>query len=112
MNISRTRFPEVDSPPSQIMPQSRPAKLSATHVESEREFESWDGVRLFYRAWHPNAGPSDRAVILFHRGHEHSGRWHDVIEKLALADFSFFAWDARGHGAERREERVRGFARC
>jgi alpha-beta hydrolase superfamily lysophospholipase len=52
---------------------------------------------LFYRAWLPEQN-TDRAVILFHRGHEHSGRWQDVVDKLDLADFALFAWDARGHG--------------
>jgi len=51
---------------------------------------------LFYRAW-PNPG-SKKGVILVHRGHEHSGRLVDVVENLGIADASFFAWDARGHG--------------
>ena len=29
-----------------------------------------DGTELFYRAWLP-ATPTDKALILFHRGHEH-----------------------------------------
>ena len=41
---------------------------------------------------------TNRAVILFHRGHEHSGRWQDVVDRLDLPDFALFAWDARGHG--------------
>ena len=51
---------------------------------------------LFYRHWpSPDA---KRAVILVHRGHEHSGRLADVVEGLGITDASFFAWDARGHG--------------
>ncbi|HCK82624.1 MAG TPA: bifunctional alpha/beta hydrolase/class I SAM-dependent methyltransferase [Candidatus Competibacter sp.] len=64
---------------------------------SEQSFRSWDGVELFYRAWLPQPN-TDRAVILFHRGHEHSGRWQDAVDKLDLPDFALFAWDARGHG--------------
>ena len=37
-------------------------------------------------------------MILFHRGHEHSGRWQETVELLALEDVAVFAWDARGHG--------------
>src|SRR5437660_11980863 len=58
---------------------------------------SWDGPRLFYRAWLP-AAAAVRALLLFHRGHEHSGRWQEVVERLALDDVAIFAWDARGHG--------------
>ena len=65
--------------------------------DQDHSFRSWDGVELFYRAWLPESN-TDRAVILFHRGHEHSGRWQDVVDKLDLADFALFAWDARGHG--------------
>jgi len=60
--------------------------------------QTWDGTELFYRAWLPKKA-SKKAIILFHRGHEHSARWQDVIEKLNLPNFNFFAWDARGHGS-------------
>lgn len=56
-----------------------------------------DGAELFYRAWLP-ATPTDKALILFHRGHEHSGRWQETVEALGLEDVAVFAWDARGHG--------------
>ncbi len=58
---------------------------------------SWDGAELFYRAWIP-AEPTEKALLLFHRGHEHSGRWSEVVEMLDLPDVAIFAWDARGHG--------------
>jgi alpha-beta hydrolase superfamily lysophospholipase/SAM-dependent methyltransferase len=63
----------------------------------EQTFETWDGVRLFYRAWLPSK-PANKAWILFHRGHEHSARWRETVEKLGLEDAAIFAWDARGHG--------------
>jgi alpha-beta hydrolase superfamily lysophospholipase len=59
--------------------------------------QSWDGQELFYRSWIPRA-PTDKALLLFHRGHEHSGRWRETVELLALEDVAVFAWDARGHG--------------
>ena len=64
---------------------------------TEQTFETWDGVNLFYRAWLPSK-PTTKALVLFHRGHEHSARWQETVEKLALEDIAIFAWDARGHG--------------
>jgi len=64
---------------------------------TEQTFASWDGAELFYRAWLPN-GPTKKAVLLFHRGHEHSGRWQETVDLLGLNDIPIFAWDARGHG--------------
>lgn len=64
---------------------------------SEHRMTTWDGATLFYRAWRP-ATPAKRALVLFHRGHEHSGRFEEFVEGLALDDVAVFAWDARGHG--------------
>jgi alpha-beta hydrolase superfamily lysophospholipase/ubiquinone/menaquinone biosynthesis C-methylase UbiE len=36
--------------------------------------------------------------MLFHRGHEHGGRWQHVVDALNMEDVAVFAWDARGHG--------------
>ena len=55
------------------------------------------GAELFYRTWLP-AKPTDKALLLFHRGHEHSARWQETVEALGLEDVAVFAWDARGHG--------------
>src|SRR5207237_3122270 len=81
----------------------------------ERTFTTWDGQDLFYRAWLPEINaetissrarvsmpnrlpPIRKALLLFHRGHEHSGRWQETVEALGLRDVAIFAWDARGHG--------------
>src|SRR5438034_8076952 len=64
---------------------------------TEHAMTSWDGVELFYRAWIPREA-TDQAILLFHRGHEHSGRWQQTVESLGLKDIAVFAWDARGHG--------------
>jgi alpha-beta hydrolase superfamily lysophospholipase/SAM-dependent methyltransferase len=64
---------------------------------TEHAMTSWDGTELFYRAWIP-CEPSDKAILLFHRGHEHSGRWQQIVDLFALKDIAVFAWDARGHG--------------
>ena len=63
----------------------------------ERVFHSFDDTQMFYRLWDA-PGRRDRAIVLFHRGHEHSGRWQDVVDRLGLPDVPIFAWDARGHG--------------
>src|SRR6266545_3599712 len=64
---------------------------------TERTFTSWDGAELFYRSWIPNRA-MEKALLLFHRGHEHSGRWQETVDSLDLDDVAIFAWDARGHG--------------
>ena len=64
---------------------------------AERTMTSWDGTELFYRAWMP-AKPTGQALLLFHRGHEHSGRWQETVDSLRLDGVAIFAWDARGHG--------------
>src|SRR5438128_4368606 len=56
-----------------------------------------DGANLFYRAWLPER-PSTKALLLFHRGHEHSGRWEETVAALSLDGVTVFAWDQRGHG--------------
>lgn len=64
---------------------------------TESSFVSQDGAALHYRHW-PAVGESNQALILFHRGHEHSGRWQESVDALALEQLHVFAWDARGHG--------------
>ncbi|MEO8026353.1 MAG: bifunctional alpha/beta hydrolase/class I SAM-dependent methyltransferase [Bryobacteraceae bacterium] len=66
-------------------------------VPEEAFFPAMDGTRLFYRHW-PAANPTGKAIVLLHRGHEHSGRFQHVVDELDLPTFDMFAWDARGHG--------------
>jgi alpha-beta hydrolase superfamily lysophospholipase/SAM-dependent methyltransferase len=84
-----------------------------THTETtfditptEHSMTLADGTKLFYRAWIPRQ-PTPNALVLFHRGHEHSGRLEDVVRDLRLQDIAVFAWDARGHG---RSAGARGYA--
>ena len=65
---------------------------------NERTFRAFDGTELFYREWPAATSPSRGAIVLFHRGHEHSGRMAHLVDELGLDDFAFYAWDARGHG--------------
>jgi alpha-beta hydrolase superfamily lysophospholipase/SAM-dependent methyltransferase len=87
------------APPSGTREQPRSIAVEST-------FGTFDGTELFYRAWLPTTR-ARRAVILLHRGHEHSGRYDDLVTRLDLADTGFFAHDARGHG---RSPGERGYA--
>lgn len=81
------------------------------------KFISHDGATLSYRHW-PSAsqasatqtsnGQTNQAIILFHRGHEHSARLQDIVDQLDMPNVHIFAWDARGHGLS---EGVRGYAK-
>jgi alpha-beta hydrolase superfamily lysophospholipase/SAM-dependent methyltransferase len=82
------------------------ATVAAKTEASEHTMWTWDGAELFYRAWLP-ATPADKALLLFHRGHEHSGRFQELVEELGLEDVAVFALDARGHG---RSPGERGYA--
>ena len=64
----------------------------------ERHFKTHDNVELFYRYWPVMTGKTKGAIVLFHRGHEHSGRMAHIVDELKLDEYAFFAWDARGHG--------------
>ena len=75
-------------------------------IATEHTMKTWDGLQLFYRSWNPEK-PTDKALLLFHRGHEHSGRWQEFVDLLGLDDVAIFALDARGHG---RSEGDRGCA--
>jgi len=73
----------------------------------ERSFVTHDGVELFYRHWPATSGKPRGAIVLLHRGHEHSGRMAHLPPEFDLPDFAFYAWDARGHG---RSPGARGFS--
>lgn len=66
-----------------------------------RHFDTFDGQSLFYRHWPATTdtdAPPERVIVLFHRGHEHSGRLQHVVDELDMPNVPMFAWDARGHG--------------
>lgn len=67
-------------------------------MEQELSFTTSDNTSLFYRYRPAKDGSQNKAIVLFHRGHEHSGRMMFIADELALDDFAYFAWDARGHG--------------
>lgn len=69
-----------------------------------KNFRTSDDFELFYRFWPAESDTPSGAVVLFHRGHEHSGRITHVVDELDLPDFAFFAWDSRGLGLSRGEQ--------
>ena len=69
------------------------------HQHHQHHFTSHDDTALFYQHWAAAQPKSEKkAILLFHRGHEHSDRMAHLVEELNLPEFDFFAWDARGHG--------------
>lgn len=73
--------------------------MSNVRVPDERRFLTSDNIELFYRHWPATApGAAPKAIVMFHRGHEHSGRLQHIVDELAMPDTAFYAWDARGHG--------------
>ncbi len=67
-------------------------------TEQQKFFKTADDTELFYRYRPVKDGSDNKAIVLFHRGHEHSGRMMFVADELGFDDFAYFAWDARGHG--------------
>lgn len=80
------------------MPASTPAPPSDPRRCTEHGFPTHDDVSLFYRHWPARGDASTGAIILIHRGHEHSGRMAHLADELGLLDFDIFAYDMRGHG--------------
>lgn len=72
------------------------------------EFQTFDGTKLVYRSWMPiSKETKKKAIIVLHRGHEHSGRLDDLIEGIGTDGYWVFGYDARGHGESPGE---RGYA--
>lgn len=79
-----------------------------TRIAQEHHFVTSDNTSLFYRYWPALAtGALRKVIVLFHRGHEHSGRLQHIVDELGMPEADFYAWDARGHGLSPGE---RGFS--
>lgn len=59
-------------------------------------FNGFDNVGIYYREW--NYKPSQKTIIILHRGHEHSGRMTEFATDQQFAGYSIFSYDLRGHG--------------
>lgn len=79
----------------------------ATHTHTDKLFKSFDGKEIFYRVWNELKSSNKKALIIVHRGHEHSARMQHIVDELGLDDFVMFCMDARGHGLT---EGVRGYS--
>lgn len=68
--------------------------------EKKSTFTTFDGEKLVYRSWSPAIATNGekKALIVIHRGHEHSGRLIDLIEGVNQPEFWAFGYDSRGHG--------------
>ena len=51
---------------------------------------------FFYRVW--NYNPSQKTIVILHRGHEHSGRLQAFAENEQFVHFNIFGFDMRGLG--------------
>src|SRR5580704_10284405 len=67
----------------------------------ERFYPTHNGTKIFYRHWR---GTGNGAVVLIHRGHEHSGRMVHLVDEFDMPERSFFAWDARAHSRSEGEQ--------
>lgn len=64
---------------------------------TEGKFAGAGGLELFYQAWQPDTPP--RAVIaIVHGLGEHSGRYLNMVNRLAPHGYSLYGFDLRGHG--------------
>ncbi|MFU1859173.1 bifunctional alpha/beta hydrolase/class I SAM-dependent methyltransferase [Sphingobacterium sp. NGMCC 1.201703] len=59
-------------------------------------FKSFDQGELLYRVWNYQKG--QKALVVLHRGHEHSERLQEMASDPQFAGYSIFAFDLRGHG--------------
>lgn len=48
--------------------------MENSRIHGEHFFTSSDNTALFYRHWPALQPGAKKVIVLFHRGHEHSGR--------------------------------------
>lgn len=66
--------------------------MSNTRIPDERHFVTSDNTELFFRHWPATApGATTKVIVMFHRGHEHSGRLQHIVDELAMPDTAFYA---------------------
>lgn len=59
-------------------------------------FSGFENAGIFYREW--NYHPSQKTIIILHRGHEHSERMTEFATDKRFSGFNIFSYDLRGHG--------------
>lgn len=55
----------------------------------EGMFTASDETSLYFRHWSATEGNSKKVIVLFHRGHEHSGRLQHIVDELMMPDTHF-----------------------
>ncbi|GBE68890.1 hypothetical protein EKINANG_05400 [Enterobacter sp. KINAN-G] len=71
----------------------------------ESTFSTSDGESLYFRHWPAAEGNGKKVIVLFHRGHEHSGRLQHIVDELDMPDTHFYAWDTQyAHGDHKSDE--------
>jgi alpha-beta hydrolase superfamily lysophospholipase/phosphatidylglycerophosphate synthase len=96
VNRVRGGLHETEKQTAELLPGS-PAKTSVREAQ-QHTFAAADASPIFFRHWPAQTAGQSKAILLLHRGHEHSGRLQHLVDELNLPDFEIFAWDARGHG--------------
>ena len=55
----------------------------------ESTFATSDDQSLYFRHWPATEGNAKKVIVLFHRGHEHSGRLQHIVDELDMPDTHF-----------------------
>lgn len=61
-------------------------------------FDGFDGIQLSGKAWLAPVFDSNRVIVIHHGLGEHCERYTRLVEYFDGKNFSFFGYDARGHG--------------
>lgn len=57
--------------------------MENSRIPGEHFFTTSDNTALFYRHWPALQPGAKKVIVLFHRGHEHSGRLQHLVDELA-----------------------------
>lgn len=76
--------------------------MENSRIPGEHFFTTSDNTALFYRHWPALQPGAKKVIVLFHRGHEHSGRLQHLVDELAMPDTAFM------HGMPGGMEKLRG----
>lgn len=77
---------------------------TSSYKRSEGFFKGHQGINLFFQVWD---NPSAKGTVIITHGHgEHSESYHRLTSAFEKDQWSFYAWDLRGHG---RSDGKRGY---
>ncbi len=78
--------------------------MENSRIPGEHFFTTSDNTALFYRHWPTLQPGAKKVIVLFHRGHEHSGRLQHIVDELTMPDTAFMP--GMPEGMEKRQGRV------